>query len=46
MPKTMIAVLVGLVCAGGLFAAAGDLRIYWIDAEGSAATLIVSPSGE
>ena len=46
MRKTMIAVLLGLVCAGSLLAAAGDLRIYWIDAEGGAATLIVSPSGE
>jgi beta-lactamase superfamily II metal-dependent hydrolase len=46
MPKTMAAVLLGFVCAVGLFAAPGDLRIYWIDAEGGAATLIVSPSGE
>src|ERR1039457_5189211 len=46
MRKTMAAVLLGLVCAGGLFAGAGELRIYWIDAEGGAATLIVSPSGE
>src|ERR1017187_2827442 len=45
MPKTMAAVLLGLICAGGL-AAAGNLRIYWIDAEGGAATLIVSPSGQ
>jgi beta-lactamase superfamily II metal-dependent hydrolase len=42
----MTAVLLGLVCAGGLLAAAGKLEIYWIDAEGGAATLIVSPSGE
>src|SRR4029077_8907521 len=27
-------------------AAARDLEIYWIDAEGGAATLIVSPSGQ
>src|ERR1019366_3113491 len=46
MPKTMAAVLLGLVCAAGLLAAPGDLRIYWIDAEGGAATLIVSPGGE
>src|ERR1017187_8866298 len=45
MPKTMAAVLLGLICAG-LLAAAGKLEIYWIDAEGGAATLIVSPSGE
>src|SRR5947209_7985237 len=29
-----------------LQAASGQLEIYWIDAEGGAATLIVSPSGE
>jgi len=29
-----------------LFAASKNLEIYWIDAEGGAATLIVSPSGE
>src|SRR5271170_5087457 len=46
MPKTIAAVLLGLVCAVGLFAASQDLQIYWIDAEGGAATLIVSPSGE
>src|ERR1039458_9835111 len=46
MPKTIAAILLGLVCAGGLAAAPGDLRIYWIDAEGGAATLMVSPSGE
>jgi beta-lactamase superfamily II metal-dependent hydrolase len=46
MPKTTVAVFLGLVCALGLFAAPRDLRIYWIDAEGGAATLIVSPSGE
>src|SRR5271157_6120829 len=46
MPKTMVAVLLGLVCAAGLFAVPGNLEIYWIDAEGGAATLIVSPSGQ
>jgi competence protein ComEC len=30
----------------GCVQAAPNLRIYWIDAEGGAATLIVSPSGE
>jgi competence protein ComEC len=46
MPKLLIAALLGLVCAGGLLAASRNLEIYWIDAEGGAATLIVSPSGE
>src|ERR1035438_4770093 len=46
MPKTMAAVLLSLACAGALVAASGNLEIYWIDAEGGAATLIVSPSGE
>src|SRR3954452_14165774 len=37
-----------LACAGAtfLFAASRNLDIYWIDAEGGAATLIVSPSGQ
>jgi competence protein ComEC len=46
MPKTMTAVLLGLFCAASLVAATGKLEIYWIDAEGGAATLIVAPSGE
>src|ERR1700729_2485631 len=46
MPKVLTAVLLGLVCAGCLLAASPNLKIYWIDAEGGAATLIVSPSGE
>ncbi|MGA3242311.1 MAG: MBL fold metallo-hydrolase [Bryobacteraceae bacterium] len=46
MPKILTAVLLGLVCAGCLLAASQNLDIYWIDAEGGAATLIVSPSGE
>src|ERR1700676_3747895 len=39
-------VLCGLMAACALCAASRDLEIYWIDAEGGAATLIVSPSGE
>jgi competence protein ComEC len=46
MPKILPAILLGLVCAGCLLAASQNLEIYWIDAEGGAATLIVSPSGE
>jgi competence protein ComEC len=38
--------LISLLSAGALFAAPKTLDIYWIDAEGGAATLIVSPSGE
>ena len=40
----MIPLLLAGACA--LNAASGHLQIYWIDAEGGAATLIVSPSGE
>ncbi len=48
MLKTTVAVWLGLGLfgAGCLPAAAQNLQIYWIDAEGGAATLIVSPSGE
>jgi competence protein ComEC len=46
MPKLLTAALLGLVCAGLLVAAPQNLDIYWIDADGGAATLIVSPSGE
>ena len=38
--------LLTLALTTSLFAASGNLEIYWIDAEGGAATLIVSPSGE
>ncbi|MGA7235368.1 MAG: MBL fold metallo-hydrolase [Bryobacteraceae bacterium] len=41
-----MAVWVGLLCAGSLAAASKNLEIYWIDADGGASTLIVSPSGE
>jgi beta-lactamase superfamily II metal-dependent hydrolase len=39
-------VVMGLLGASALFGAPRELEIYWIDAEGGAATLIVSPSGE
>src|SRR6476646_5231170 len=35
----------GLVLAATLCAASKNLEIYWIDAEGGAATLIVTPDG-
>jgi competence protein ComEC len=38
------AILALLAC--GTLSAAGTLDIYWIDAEGGASTLIVTPSGE
>src|SRR5229473_364848 len=38
--------LFGLLLACTLHAASRNLEIYWIDAEGGAATLIVAPSGE
>src|ERR1019366_2327695 len=38
-------ILVGLLGASALYGAR-NLEIYWIDAEGGAATLIVAPSGE
>src|SRR3984957_4303706 len=41
MLKLLIAMLPVLCCAG-----AQNLDIYWIDAEGGAATLIVAPSGQ
>ena len=46
MSKKLIAILFALWLAGGLAAASRNLQIYWIDAEGGAATLIVAPSGE
>ena len=45
MSGKLIAALVGL-CAVTLSAAPRNLEIYWIDAEGGAATLIVAPSGQ
>ncbi len=38
--------LLTILLHAGLFGAARKLEIYWIDAEGGAATLIVAPSGE
>ena len=38
--------LFALLIAGIAPGASKNLEIYWIDAEGGAATLIVSPSGE
>ena len=35
-----------ILYAAALFGASRNLEIYWIDAEGGAATLIVAPSGE
>jgi beta-lactamase superfamily II metal-dependent hydrolase len=43
-PKKLL--LVSLLSLGAIFGASKNLEIYWIDAEGGAATLIVSPSGE
>ena len=37
---------IAALSAGALIAAPKGLEIYWIDAEGGAATLIVAPSGE
>jgi competence protein ComEC len=39
-------VILALLAASALFSASRNLEIYWIDAEGGAATLIVSPSGQ
>src|SRR5271170_8057396 len=44
MFKNLVTVL-GLIGASALYGAQ-NLEIYWIDAEGGAATLIVSPSGQ
>src|SRR5947207_13830761 len=43
MPRTPI---LALACASALAAASPNLDIYWIDAEGGASTLIVSPGGQ
>jgi competence protein ComEC len=45
MFRKSLALLV-LLGPGALCAASQNLEIYWIDAEGGAATLIVSPSGQ
>jgi competence protein ComEC len=41
-----IALISALLAATSLSGASKNLEIYWIDAEGGAATLIVTPSGE
>src|SRR4051812_50135711 len=38
--------VLSLLSLGAIFGASKNLETYWIDAEGGAATLIVSPSGE
>jgi len=45
MRKTLMGLALFL-CATAAFGASRTLDIYWIDAEGGAATLIVAPSGE
>jgi beta-lactamase superfamily II metal-dependent hydrolase len=45
MRRTCV-LLCGLLWACTLFGASRNLEIYWVDAEGGASTLIVSPSGE
>ena len=42
----LAAALCGLLVPGALSGASRNLEIYWIDAEGGAATLIVAPGGE
>jgi len=44
MLKLLVAL--GLIGAGALCGVSRNLEIYWTDAEGGAATLIVSPSGQ
>jgi beta-lactamase superfamily II metal-dependent hydrolase len=39
-------IVFALLATTALFSASRNLEIYWIDAEGGAATLIVSPSGQ
>src|SRR5207248_30313 len=46
MPQLILLALLLFVPAGLLRAQSQNLDIYWIDVEGGAATLIVSPSGE
>src|SRR6266700_701320 len=45
MQRTL-SILFALLLAFTLSGASPNLEIYWIDAEGGAATLIVAPSGE
>jgi competence protein ComEC len=44
--SAIVVALCGVVLAATLSGAARNLEIYWIDAEGGAATLIVAPSGQ
>ena len=44
LPILLLGLLLG--ARGTLHAQSRNLDIYWIDVEGGAATLIVSPSGE
>ena len=45
LPRTLI-LCFGLLAATLLNAQTNDLRIYWTDVEGGAATLIVTPAGQ
>src|SRR5437016_10826765 len=45
MLRTVLLIL-GMLAGSALWAAPRNLEIYWIDAEGGAATLIVAPGGE
>src|SRR5690242_16672859 len=42
----VLGLLLTLLCAAQPSAQRGTFDIYWIDVEGGAATLVVSPSGE
>jgi competence protein ComEC len=44
--RALVVLFCGLLLSGALSGASRNLEIYWIDAEGGAATLIVAPSGE
>jgi competence protein ComEC len=44
--RWLVGIAISLAAAGMLQAQARSLDMYWIDVEGGAATLIVSPSGE
>jgi competence protein ComEC len=46
MSVKIFAIFCGFCLASGIAAQPRNLEIYWIDAEGGAATLIVAPSGE
>lgn len=44
----LVAILACLACPAALYAGAADKRldVYWVDVEGGAATLVVTPQGE